>query len=144
MLISLSSSIPSINVACVYFLHHIFKRRIKPICNNNCTLFLKLHQVIDDLTAEESTIVWQRGFIDKYRRPFGLNSLHHSLNRRLTEVITSCFHGQPIDTDNDLLFFVCAPFIVFTICSGKLQHTVCNKIFPCTIGFHNGDKEGLL
>ena len=50
--------IPSVNVACVYFLCHIFKSGIKSVGNNNCTLFLKLRQVIDDLTAADMVKVY--------------------------------------------------------------------------------------
>ena len=66
------------------------------------TLPFKRSQVIHHPAAKERRAILKRRLINHHRRPLRLNTLHHALNRTLTEIITVRLHSQTIHTHNTL------------------------------------------
>ena len=56
-------------------------------------------EVVDDFAAEEGGAVGEGGFVDDYGCAFCLDTLHHSLDAALTEVVGVGFHREPINAD---------------------------------------------
>ena len=87
----------SVNVASIYFLHHIFKRGIKSVSDDNYTPLFKLHQIVDNLTAKESTVIGQ-GWLVSYA-DVALNGAKHTLHDYSPEIdknlIIHCYQPEP-------------------------------------------------
>ena len=72
----------------VYFLCHVLQAVVVAVGNNGLTARFKRLQIIDYFTAKKRTTVFQRGFVDDNRGPFGFDTFHNALDRTLPEVIT--------------------------------------------------------
>ena len=44
--------------------------------------------------------IFQSGFVDNHLGSLGLDTLHHTLDRTLTEVVGVAFHREAINTDD--------------------------------------------
>ena len=67
---------------------------------------LNLARSLTTSAAEEGIAVFQCRLIDDHSCALGLDALHNTLNRTLTEVIAVALHGQTIHTDGHWLFLV--------------------------------------
>lgn len=47
--------IPSKNITCIYFFHHILQVICDAVCQNGVTMLFELGQVVDHFTAEKLT-----------------------------------------------------------------------------------------
>ncbi len=72
--------------------------------------------------------------------PFGLNTLHDTLNRTLAEVVAVTLHGQTTHTNHGLSFsFVSHPnYRLLHTRQPSFQNTVRNEIFSCSVALNNG------
>ena len=84
-------------------------------------------------TAEDSRTILKSRLKDHNLRSLSPNTLHHTLNRTLTEIVAVAFHRKSIYPYNSLFLFVYIPTAVLLIASGNFKHAVCYKIFTCTI-----------
>ena len=82
---------------------HVVQAAVITVGDDCLTLFLKVLQIIDHFASKERRPILQRWFVDDYRRPFGFDSLHDTLDAALPEVVTVGFHRQPVHADDDLL-----------------------------------------
>lgn len=126
------------NLLCTLFTH-ICQARVVPVGYDSLRYPLKFIQIVHHRASKEGTAVFQARFINDNCRAFCFDSLHHSLNRALTEIIRITLHRQTVHADNALSFLTGTKiaFVVIVIISGHCQHPVGNKIFPCPIAFHN-------
>lgn len=72
----------------VDFALHVIKAAVVTVCNDGMTLFLELVKVVDDLAAKKVLPSSSLGLIDDDLSTLCINTLHYSLNTRLTEVVT--------------------------------------------------------
>ena len=131
--------IPSEYISCIYFLFHIVKTFIVAVGDDGMATLLEGGKVVDDKAAEESGTIFQCRFIDDDLCSLGLDTLHHSLNRTLAEVVTVRLHCQAVDSYDTFLLFIwviIAPVIIVIIAC-CVQHLVGNEILACAVAFHN-------
>lgn len=80
------------NIAGVDLVLHVVEAGVISVGNDGLRLGFELGQVINDEAAEETGAVFKGGLVDDDMRTFGLDALHHTLDGRLTKVVTIGFH----------------------------------------------------
>lgn len=101
-------------------------------------LRLELCEVVDDEASEESGAVLERRLVDDHLGALGLDALHHTLDRRLAEVVGVGLHRQAVDSDHALSLAVGAPVAVGVVPSGLLQHAVGDEVLAGAVALHDG------
>ena len=92
--------VSSKNIACIYFFLYIVQAGIVAVGDDGLGLCLESVQIVYDLAAEEVGSVFEGRFVDDDFCTLGLDSLHHTLNGALAEVVAVGFHGETVDTDD--------------------------------------------
>ena len=106
---------------------------------------LELGEVVDHARAEEGGAVLQRRLVDDHSGTLGLDALHHSLDRRLAEVVTVGLHGQAVDPDNALALG-CRPESIgmrVAVPPGHLKHLVGDEVLARAVALHDGRHHAL-
>ena len=98
---------------------------------------LELIQVINYFTAKESLTVLQSRLINHNRCTLGLDTLHDTLNRTLTEVVAVALHGQSVHTNHNLFLLALIPVIICSICTSDFQHAVGDKVFTSSVALND-------
>lgn len=104
---------------------------------------LELVKVVDDLGTEERGSVLEGRLIDDHRSALGLDTLHHTLNGALAEVVGVGLHGQTVDANHGLVLLVGIPLAVRAVGAGELEHAIGDEVLARGIGLHDGLDEVL-
>jgi len=101
---------------------------------------LELGEVVDHAAAEECRPVLQRRFIDDYGGAFRLDAFHHTLYRRLAEVVGIRFHRQTVHPDNALALRRFAETVGggVIVISRHFQHLVGDEVLAGAVALHDG------
>ena len=106
---------------------------------------LELIEVVHHGTAEERVAILQRRLIDNHTGTFRLDTLHHTLDRGLTEIITIRFHRQAIDSDHTLLLLYLPETVpvAVTVIAGLAQYLIRNEVLAGAVALHDGSHHVL-
>ena len=77
----------------IYLLLHIVQAAVISVGYDAVAHGLELFKIIYYLASEECHPILKGGLIDDYRSALGLDALHDSLNRALSEIIGVALHG---------------------------------------------------
>ena len=101
---------------------------------------LELGEVVDHAAAEERGAVLEGRLVDYDRRAFGLDALHHALNRRLAEIVGIRLHRQTVDTNDTFLFRRRTKGVVsgVIVVTGHFKHLVCDEILARAVALDDG------
>jgi len=75
-------------ISCIHFFLYIIKAFIVSVGDNGMTTLFEIFKVVDNKATEEGCAIFKRRLIDDDLRTLCLNTLHYSLNRTLSEVVT--------------------------------------------------------
>ena len=97
-------------------------------------------EVVDHFRAEECGTVVERGFVDDNGRTFSLDALHHTLDRRLAEIVGIGLHGQSVDADDARLLrgapeCICRGVIVI---SRHAEHLIGYEVLAGAVALDDG------
>ena len=129
-------SVSSEDISCVNFIHDVVEDWIIAVGDDATAHILEFLQVVDDLRAKEGGSVLECWLVNNNSGSLGLDAFHDALDGRLPEVVGIRFHGQPVDTDNDvfqLAFLIVGVRFAATVCPGNIQYAFCDKVFSRTI-----------
>ncbi len=73
-------SVSSEYIPGIYLLLHVIKTGVIAVCDDGMALGLERRQVVDHLTAEEGSAVFERWLIDDYLGALCLDTLHDALD----------------------------------------------------------------
>ena len=127
-------------ISCIYLFLNIVKFFVISICYNSLTFLLKLIKIIHNSRAKESCSIFKRWLVDYDSCSLCLNSLHYALNGALTEVIRITLHCKSIYTYNSFVVFSLLCRIIISTSNISIcyfKHSICYKIFSCSVTFHN-------
>ena len=101
---------------------------------------LKPSEVVHHGTAKKRATVLQCRLIDDHTGTFRLDTLHHALDRRLTEVVTVRFHRQAIDSDHAILLLRVLKVVpvAVAVIAGLAQYLIGDEVLAGTITLHDG------
>ena len=85
----------------IYFIFYIIQDLTVTVCDDTVAQIFKFIKIIDNFASKEGRSVLQGWFLDDHGSTLGFDSLHDSLNRRLTDVVRVGFHSQTINTYSD-------------------------------------------
>ena len=117
--------IPAEEVSCVDLVLAVLKLRVHAVGHNDIAECLELLQ-ISDYRVGIKLLVLQGGFVDAQGHTGLFQTLHDTLNGRLTEVVAVGLHGQAIDAH--ALWLAC-------------QDLLGNEVLPGAVGCHNGGND---
>jgi len=102
-------------------------------------------EIVDDEAAEESRTIFERGFENDDLSSFGFDTLHDTLDRRLTEVIGVRFHRQTVDADSARFFLgrIEVAAVEVVVITGFGEDTVSDEVFAGSVGLDDGFDEVL-
>ena len=102
-------------------------------------------EVVHHAAAEEGFAVLERGFVDDDGGTFGLDALHHALDRTLTEVVGVRLHGEAENADDARAFCRGAKIAIalVVVVAGHVEHAVGDEVFARGVGVDDGAHEVL-
>ena len=90
--ISVIKSVAAEDVACVNLVGHIIERGIVTVGYDRARHLFEAVEIVAHERSEERGAIGQSRLLDYDLRSFGLDTLHHTLNGRLAEIIGVGFH----------------------------------------------------
>ena len=140
LLLTIDLSVSPENVSCVDFFLYIVQTGVVSVGDDSLALGLEGFEIVYDSAAEEGAAIFECRLIDDDLCAFRFDAFHDALDGGLAEVVAVRLHRQPVYADGAFPFLVrrVVAAVVVAIVACLAKHPVGDKVFACSVAFHNG------